>query len=103
MYSMRTREMKLSDYGIDDSRKKELLEMAMRKENREALEAAAKISNPALAPYLVASLVSEKNKDGKSKVGSRTLFRSMYYPPCTEDDFYAYRRKTLAVFNYFIK
>ena len=99
---MRTREKRLMDYGITARRGHELIILAQQEENKEILEEAAEVSNSYLAPYLVRSLTSGRNQKGQSKVGYRTLFKYAPYPPCKEDDFYAYKRKTLAVFNTFL-
>lgn len=95
--------MKFEDYGIDKNRKQELMELVCLKENREILEKAAQMSNSYLAPYLVASLTSDRCQNGNLKAGCRTLFQSLPYSPCTENDFYAYRKKTLAIFDSFLK
>lgn len=102
MYSMRTREMKLSDYGLDKAQVNILLKKAKKKENRTLVENAATASNSFLSQYIVKSLVADTFKDGRSKVGYRTLFKS-YFLPCTEDDFYAYRRKALYIFKILLR
>lgn len=99
---MRTREKTLADYGISRSRARELMILVQQKENRVFLEEAAEASNPYLAPYLIQSLTGERNRDGKAKIGYRQFFKYVQYPPCKEDDFYAYRRRTLAIFNNFL-
>lgn len=88
---MRTREKKLVHYGIGEKRGRELLMLATLEENRQAVCEAAEKSNPSLAPYLAKSL--------RGKVGYDRIFGKMYYRPCTRADFYAYRRKTLAIFG----
>ncbi len=88
---MRTRAKKLIHYGITEERGRELLRLTMMEENRQALYEAAEESNPLLAPYLAKSL--------REKVGYDRLFGKMYYQPCTRADFYAYRRKALAIFD----
>ena len=100
---MRTREMTITDYGIDESCERELLEMATMPENQKFLSIAANVSNSYLAPYLVRSLTSGRYQDGRLKLGYRSLFKGCYYRPCKEDDFYAYRRLTLAIFHSLIK
>ena len=102
LFNMRIREKRLMDYGVSESRERELIILAQQEENRGILEEAAEVSNSYLAPYLVRSLTSGRNQKGQSKVGYRTLFKYAPYPPCKEDDFYAYKRKTLAVFNTFL-
>ena len=93
---MRTRVKRMLDYGIDEVRCKELLELAKCEDNQRILEMAAKASNDYLAQYLVISLQ-------KKGVGFRSLFKDEVYLPCTEDDFYAYKRRTLALFDIFLK
>ena len=88
---MRTREKKLSDYGITEERGRELLRLAALEENRQAVCEAAEESNPYLAPYLVKSL--------RQGVGYYQVMGAMYFRPCTAADFYGYRRKTLAAFD----
>lgn len=88
---MRTREKKLVHYGITRERGRELLWLATLEENRQAVCEAAEKSNPSLAPYLAKSL--------RGKVGYDRLLGKMYYRPCTKSDFYAYRRKALAIFD----
>ena len=100
---MRTREMTITDYGIDESCEKELLDMAAMPENQKFLSIAANVSNSYLAPYLIRSLTSGRYQDGRLKLGYRSLFKGCYYRPCKEDDFYAYRRLTLVVFHSLIK
>ena len=68
-----------------------MLRLATLKENRRAVCEAAEKSNPLLAPYLAKSL--------REKVGYDRLFGKMYYVPATKADFYAYRRKALAIFD----
>lgn len=88
---MRTREKKLSDYGISEARGRELLRLAALEENRQAVCEAAMESNPYLAPYLVKSL--------RQGVGYYQMMGIMYFRPCTSADFYGYRRKALAAFD----
>lgn len=88
---MRTRKKKLTDYGISEQRGTELLKLAALEENQETVCRAANMSNPYLAPYLVKSL--------QKKVGYDRLFGSMYFRPCIRQDFYGYRRKTLAIID----
>lgn len=88
---MRTRAKRLIHYGITEERGQELLKLATLEENRQAVYEAAEKSNPLLAPYLAKSL--------REKVGYDRLFGKMFYQPCTRADFYAYRRKTLAILN----
>ena len=88
---MRTRAKKLIHYGITEERGQELLKLAALEENRQAVREAAQKSNPLLAPYLAKSLLE--------KVGYDRLFGKTYYRPCTRADFYAYRRKALAIFD----
>ena len=88
---MRIRKKKLTDYGISEERGAELLELAAMKENQRTVCKAASLSNPYLAPYLVKSL--------QEKVGYDRLFGSMYFRPCVRQDFYGYRRKTLAIID----
>lgn len=87
---MRTREKKLSDYGISPERAQELLLLARQEQNRNLLCRAAESSCPGLSDSLVKSLTEG--------VGYWSIC-SWVYIPATKADFYGYRRKTLAVFN----
>ena len=87
---MRTREKKLSDYGISPDRAQELLLLAKQEQNMDLLCMAAKSSCMGLSDFLVKSLTEE--------VGYWSIC-SWVYIPATKADFYGYRRKTLAVFN----
>ncbi len=87
---MRTREKKLSDYGISPERAQELLLLARQEQNRDLLRRAAENSCPGLSDSLVKSLTEG--------IGYWTIC-SWVYIPATKADFYGYRRKTPAVFN----
>ena len=87
---MRTREKKLSDYGISLERAQELLLLARQEQNRDLLRRAAENSCPGLSDSLLKSLTEG--------IGYWSIC-SWVYIPATKADFYGYRRKTLAVFN----
>lgn len=91
---MRTREKKLSDYGISPDRAQELLALARQKQNRDLLLRAAESSCPGLSDCLVKSLTEG--------IGYWSIC-SWVYIPATKVDFYAYRRKTLAAFDDLLK
>ncbi len=93
---MQIRDMKMEDYGISEARSKELMELARLEENRDVLEMAANASNDYLAKYLIVSL-------SRKRAGFRTLFKYEAFLPCTKNDFYAYRRRTLAFFDSFLR
>lgn len=87
---MRTRDKSLSDYGIDCSRAAELMELARREENKGLICKAADLSNPGLSTFIIESLTQKRGYD-------RIYIKS--YIPAKRDDFYAYRRKALALFS----
>nr|WP_289707385.1 hypothetical protein [Enterocloster clostridioformis] len=87
---MRTRDKSLSDYGIDCSRAAELMELARLEENKGLICKAADLSNPGLSTFIIESLTQKKGYD-------RIYIKS--HIPAKRDDFYAYRRKTLALFS----
>ena len=89
---MRTREKKISDYGISCDEEKKLKDFCrkMDAENRLILLQCAISAAPGLEVYIYDSLISG--------VGYRTMENMGRKIPAKEDDFYAYRRKTLATF-----
>lgn len=87
---MRTRDKSLSDYGIDCSRAAELVELARLEENKGLICKAADLSNAGLSTFIIESLTQKKGYD-------RIYIKS--HIPAKRDDFYAYRRKTLALFS----
>ncbi len=91
---MRTREKKLSDYGISPARAQELLLLARQEQNRDLLRRAAENSCPGLSDSLVKSLTEG--------IGYWSIC-SWVYIPATKADFYGYRRKTLATFDNLLK
>ncbi len=87
---MRTRDKSLSDYGIDCSRAAELVELARLEENKGLICNAADLSNPGLSTFIIESLTQKRGYD-------RIYIKS--HIPAKRDDFYAYRRKALALFS----
>ena len=87
---MRTRDKSLSDYGIVCSRTAELMELARLEENKGLICKEAELSNPGLSTFIIESLTQKRGYD-------RIYIKS--YIPAKRDDFYAYRRKTLALFS----
>ena len=89
---MRTREMSMSDYNIPDDDYKKLIEYCrkMDMEDRLKLFQCAISAAPWLEIAIYESLISG--------VGYRTMEKQGKRIPAKEDDFYAYRRKTLATF-----
>ena len=86
---MRMRYKYLSDYGIPGQDQKALLIRCAHLDNDEKkiLEAAALSAAPGLEKYIIRSIT-------EPGMG----YRSIGDIPIGEDDFYAYRRKTLAIF-----
>ena len=103
---MRQRDMMFADWGISEQRRRKLMQEARREENLELLKIATWLSNDGLAPFLDVSLTSPALGKGQAELSSKG-FRNAYigdrwnriYPPCKADDFYAYRRRALFIFD----
>lgn len=88
---MRTRDMTYSDYGISIDRAKELLSLCKNGSiPRSLMEEAIKQSGFGLPDRMVECLTSGK--------GYYVLDKKEYIP-CKNDDFYAYRRKSIAILD----
>ena len=89
---MRTRYMNMNDYGVPPDDQDRLYDRckSLDKEESLILFQCAISAAPGLEIAIYESLVSGK--------GYRTMTRSGKHIPAKEDDFYAYRRKTLATF-----
>lgn len=89
---MRTREKSMWDYGVPDDDQKKLLEKCKKLTQEESLILfqCAISTAPGLELVIYESITRG--------VGYRTILSSGRPIPATEDDFYAYRRKTLAEF-----
>lgn len=89
---MRTREMSMADYNIPDDEYKRLIEYckSMGVDDRLWLFQCAISAAPGLEIPIYESVISGS--------GYRTMVKNGRYIPAKEDDFYAYRRKTLAEF-----
>lgn len=90
---MRTRNMKLLNYGIDKEEEKRLRTMAKEEENAALVRVAAEESNQGIADVLFASLTSGK--------GFRSLPEELWM--VGENDFYAYRRRALYIFKILLR
>lgn len=88
---MRTRRMKYSDYGITICERERLFNYCknMTPEEKEKLEKIAKNIVPGMEEYICRSLC-----DGDGFVKQESMGINI---PSTPEDFYAYRRKVLAV------
>lgn len=86
---MRTREKSLSDYGIPLQDQARLVQMckSLDELDMKILEESAISAAPGLEKYVLRSITTPN-------LG----YRRMGDVPIKEDDFYAYRRKTLAIF-----
>ena len=86
---MRTREKSLSDYGIPRQDQVQLVQMCKNLDeiDMKILKEAATSAAPGLEKYVLRSITTPN-------LG----YRRMGDVPIKEDDFYAYRRKTLAIF-----
>lgn len=91
---MRTRLMNYTHYGISRERAEELLELAKKDENEELVRIATEQAKPELATMLFESLKKGTSYD-------RLYFK--YYLPITADDFYAYRRRAVFIFEMLLK
>lgn len=89
---MRTREMSMADYNIPDDDYKKLMEYCknMGVDDRLRLFQCAISAAPGLEIAIYESIIGGS--------GYRTMIKKGRYIPVREDDFYAYRRKTLAEF-----
>lgn len=107
---MRTREMLYKDWGISEQRRRGLMRAAREKTNLELLRIALKMSNEALAPFLEVSLRSPAAGEGPAEMASKGFkktwigeWKNRSYPLCKADDFYAYRRLALFIFDKLLK
>lgn len=89
---MRTRYKKLSDYDVPPEDQSKLYEKCKKLSQEESLILfqCAISAAPGLEIAIYDSLVSS--------VGYRTMEKQGEFIPASEDDFYAYRRKTLGEF-----
>lgn len=87
---MRTRDRGYEDYGIRDGEERQLMELARSTCHRKALRDAAYQANTGIAEDIIYSVVNGLSYDRLSQI--RDI-------PAKKDDFYAYRRKALAIFR----
>lgn len=94
---MSIRKMKLKDYGITPGRAAELKEMVKDKQYYSLVIEACNRANEFLASHLVKSFTES--------VGYRQIFKNSNSCelPCTENDFYGYKRKALHEFDLLVK
>ena len=94
---MSIRKMKLKDYGITPGRAAELKEMVKDKQYDSLVLEACNRANDFLASHLVKSFTEN--------VGYRQIFKNsdLCELPCTENDFYCYKRKALHEFDLLVK
>lgn len=94
---MSIRKMKLKDYGITPGRAAELKEMVKDKQYYSLVIEACNRANEFLASHLVKSFTES--------VGYRQIFKNSNSCelPCTENDFYGYKRKALHEFDLLMK
>lgn len=92
---MRTRSLKLLDYGITKEEADRLIELAGDPDNAALVKLAVDESNPGLSDALFTSLTMG--------IGYRRMMRQGRYIPGKEDDFYAYRRRALYIFKLLLK
>ena len=95
--SMNIRKAKLKDYGITPGRAAELKEMVKDKQYYSLVLEACNRANDFLASHLVKSFTEN--------VGYRQIFKNsdLCELPCTENDFYCYKRKALHEFDLLLK
>lgn len=88
---MRTRDRGYDAYGIKPGEELQLMGLARSSvEHRKALRDAAYQSNSGLAEDIIYSIINSLSYDRLSQI--RDI-------PAKKDDFYAYRRKALAIFR----
>ena len=87
---MRTRDRGYEDYGIRDGEERRLMDEARQLGHRKELRDAAYQANPGIAEDIIYSIINGLSFDRLSQI--RDI-------PAKKDDFYAYRRKTLAIFR----
>lgn len=94
---MSIRKMKLKDYGITPGRAAELKEMVKDEQYYSLVIEACNRANEFLASHLVKSFTES--------VGYRQIFKNSNSCelPCTENDFYGYKRKALHEFDLLVK
>lgn len=92
---MRTRSLKLLDYGITKEEADRLIELAGDPDNAALVKLAVEESNPSLSDALFTSLTTG--------CGYRGMMKKGRYIPIKEDDFYAYRRRALYIFKLLLK
>lgn len=107
---MWTREMMYADWRISDRRRRELMRAAREESNLELLRVALDVSNKSLAPFLEVSLRSPAAGEGPTEIASKGFkktwigeWKNRSYPLCKADDFYAYRRLALFIFDKLLK
>lgn len=90
MIKMRTREKRYKDYGVTKEEKEKVLNFCKnaKKEDEFLIRNAALCANPYIADYICDSLKNDLSYD--------RLFKTLYVP-IGRDDFYGYRRKTIAI------
>lgn len=92
---MKTRHMGYAHYGISTERSEELQKLAKLKENRELVQIAAEQSRPEIADGLIESLTKG--------ISCRRVYQYTDWVPCTEDDFYGYKRRAIFIFDMLLK
>lgn len=92
---MKTRHMGYMHYGISTERSEELQELAKLKENRELVQIAAEQARPEIAEALIESLTKG--------ISCRRVYQYAEWVPCTEDDFYGYKRRAIFIFDMLLK
>ena len=87
---MRTRYKSMRDYGLTSKEEEQVKELCfhLSEEDARILYDAASSAAPGLEEYIVKSLTSP----------SRAGYRRIGNIPVKEEDFYSYKRKTLALF-----
>ena len=83
---------------------------AREESNLELLRVALDVSNKSLAPFLEVSLRSPAAGEGPTEIASKGFkktwigeWKNRSYPLCKADDFYAYRRLALFIFDKLLK
>lgn len=91
---MRTREMSYADYGIKEADLPRLFALCRDRKYRKELREAADQANPAIADDLIYHILYGISFD---------RLNALRDIPMKKDDFYAYKRKMVAIFRDLVK
>lgn len=81
-----------ADYGMTDSRAKELLKECHAGKYSAQVRSAAHTAAPQIEKYILLSITKKRSYEGIEWLDGHRI-------PCGRTDFYGYRRHTLAILN----